>query len=125
MRPDGPQLLALALELAAHGADDDETVAILVEAAQGSATTLMAAGAYAVSLARDLPHDVAHERTVGLLTLAVQRAVQRSGDPIAEDRAGLLRHILEVSGGAPMTRHAVATRTAELDADLEKLRSGS
>lgn len=123
MAADGPDLLALVLELTADGAGDEEAVASLVEAAHGSASTLMGACAYALSLARDLPYDSANERTLQLLTVALHRAVQASGDVPVDDRATLLRHIVEFSGGAAMAPGAVAERVAELDASLDTLRA--
>lgn len=120
--PDGPELLALALALEADGATDDEAVASLVEAAECSATTLMGAYAYALSLARDMPYDTSNERTLGLLTRALQRAVRLSGEHQSTDEATLLQHIVEVSGKASVTPSAVASRTAEVEAVVDNLR---
>ncbi len=119
---EGADLLALVLELAAEGTDDDDIVRSVVMAAGGSATTLMGACTYALSLARDMPYDTGNERTLRLLTEALQRAVHTSGESPSEDHYTLLRHIVEYSGGWSVAPEAVATRTAELDADLETLR---
>jgi hypothetical protein len=122
MSMEGADLLALVLELVAEGSDDDDIVGSLVMAAGGSATTLMGACTYALSLARDMPYDAGNERTLKLLTAALQRAVHVSGAASSEDRDTLLRHIVEYSGGWSMTAPAVASRVAELNADLETLR---
>lgn len=122
MSAEGPELLALALALEAEGADDEQVIASLVELAQGSCISLMGASAYALSLARDMPYDTANERTLSLLTRALQQAVHMSGAVPSDDRATLLRQIVETSGGASMTPGAVASRVAQLDADLETLR---
>lgn len=119
---EGADLLALVLELVAEGSDDDDIVRSLVMAAGGNATTLMGACAYALSLARDMPYDPGNERTLRLLTEALQRAVHTSGESPSEDHDTLLRHIVEYSGGWSVAPDAVAARTAELDADLETLR---
>lgn len=124
MATDGPELLALALSLEAEDVADEEAVASLVESAGGSATALMGAYAFALSLARDMPYDTSHERTLGLLTRALQRAVRMSGEhQPPDDAATLLRHIVEVSGQASVGPGAVASRSAELDADIDHLRS--
>jgi len=123
MSVEGSDLLALVLELAAEGGHDEDIVTSLVETACGSPTTLMAACAYALSLARDLPYDSANERTLRLLTQALQRAVHTSGEAPSEDHDSLLRHIVEYSGGAAMTPGAVASRSAAVDADLATLRN--
>lgn len=125
MAAEGSDLLAMALELQAEGTGDEEAVASLVEAAHGSATTLMSGCAYALSLARGMPYDSANQRTLRLLTAALQHAVHTSGEEPSEDRDSLLRHIVEVAGGAAMAPPAVASRIAELDADLETLRPAS
>lgn len=119
---EGSDLLALVLELSAEESADGEIVDALVVAAHGHPTPLMGACAYALSLARDLPYDTANERTLRLLTEALQRAVHSSGEAPSEDRDSLLRHIMEYSGGSAMAPRAVASRMAELDADLEALR---
>ena len=119
---EGADLLALVLELVAEGSDDDAIVGSLVMAAGGSATTLMGACTYALSLARDMPYDTGNERTLRLLTGALQRVVHTSGAAASDDRDTLLRHIVEYSGGWSMAPPAVASRVAELDADLETLR---
>lgn len=118
---EGADLLALVLELTAEGSGDDDIVSSLVMAAGGSATTLMGACTYALSMARDMPYDTGNERTLRLLTEALQRSVHSSGE-IPEDRDTLLRHIVEYSGGWSMTPPAVASRMAEVEADLETLR---
>lgn len=121
----GPELLALALSLEADGADDEETVAALVESARCSGTTLMAACTYALSLARDMPYDNANERSLGLLTRALKQAVRMSGEVASQDRAVLLDQIVQSSGRASLAPGAVASRMAELDADLANLRHSS
>jgi len=123
MSVDGPELLALALSLEADGIDDEDAVVSLVESAHYSGTALMAAFTYALSLARDLPYDPARERTLLTLTRAVQRAVRLSGEVPSEVRTILLSQIEGVAGQAAMTPGAVAARGAELDADLESLRT--
>ncbi len=122
MSMEGADLLALVLELVAEGSDDNEIVSSAVMAAGGSATNLMGACTYALSLTKDMPYDKGNERTLRLLTEALQRAVHTSGETSSEDRDTLLRHIVEYSGGWSMAPDAVATRTAELDAELETLR---
>lgn len=124
MSADGSELLALALSLEADGTDDEAVIASLVATAQGSATALMSACAYALSLSRDMPYDTANERTLDLLTQAAQQAVRTSGDIPSQDVAPLLQQIVEISGRASVTPGAVASRTAEVDADVEKLRAG-
>ena len=123
MTTDGRELLALALALAAEDADDEQAVASLVDSAGCSATALMGAYAFALSLARDMPFDTSNERTLRILTEALQRAVRLCGERHDGDAtAGLLQHIVEVSGQAAVAPRAVASRTAELEADLDHLR---
>lgn len=123
--PDGPELLALALSLEAEDVSDEEAVVSLVEGAGCSATALMGAYAYALSLARDMPYDTSNERTLGLLTRALQRAVRLSGEQQSSDGATLLQHIVEVSGKASVGPSAVALRTAEVEADVDHLRAAA
>lgn len=123
MSADGPELLALALSLEADGVGEEAAVASLVESAQFSCTKLMAACAYALSLARDMPYDAANERTLQLLTQALQWAVRMTGESASEDHTVLLDQIVESSGRASVAPAAVASRTAEVDADLDKLRA--
>ncbi|MFP5376776.1 MAG: hypothetical protein ACLGIO_08355 [Acidimicrobiia bacterium] len=119
MTTDGRELLGLALALEDEGAEDERVIDALVEASRCSPTALMAAYAFALSLARDLPYDTSNERTLGLITRALQRAVRLSGQRQAADGTpGLLRHIEEVAGQAAVRPDAVASRTAEVDADL-------
>lgn len=123
MTTDGRELLALALALEAEDADDEQAVASLVDSAGCSATALMGAYAFALSLARDMPYDTTNERTLRILTQALQRAVRLSGERHdADETAGLLQHIVEVSGQGAVGPGAVASRTAELEADLGHLR---
>lgn len=119
----GPELLALALSLGADDADEDEAVAVLIETARCKATSLMGACAYALKLAEDQPYDPSNERVVNLLTRALQQAVRLSGEQPSGDRAILIDQIVEISGRASLAPGAVASRTAEVDADLEKLRA--
>lgn len=80
--------------------------------------------ALALSLARGMPYDAANERTLRLLTRALQQAVHMSGEMSSEDdHAVLLEQIVQYSGRASVEPGAVASRTAELDADLDKLRA--
>lgn len=125
MSADGPELFALALSLEADGVEEEDAVSALVESAQCSGTSLMAACAYALSLARDMPYDAVTARTVALLTRALQRAVRLSGQVVSEDHAVLLEQIVQFSGQASVAPGAVASRMAELDADLDKLRSAA
>jgi hypothetical protein len=76
---EGSELLALALALEEEAVDDDQAAAELAAGAEGSAVTLQAAHAHALSLARELPYDEKAQRTVELL----QRALQRAHDPAA------------------------------------------
>jgi hypothetical protein len=123
MATDGRELLAVALGLEAEEPDDELVVAELLEAAEGSPTALMGAYAFALSLARDMPYDTSNERTLAILTRALQRAVRASGERHdSEVTAGLLSHIVEVSGKAAMGPQAVAERVAEVDADVGILR---
>lgn len=119
------ELLAQALALA-HGGDhetDEQAVAVLVDIAEYSPTALMGAYALALSLARDMPYDTSNERTLSLLTRALQQAVRLSGVHHTPDgTASLLRHIVEIAGKSAMTPGAVASRTAEIDADVGHLR---
>ena len=123
MSADGPELLALALSLESDGVAQEEAVAALLESAQCSCTTLMTACGYALSLVRDMPYDAANERTLELLTQALQRAVRITGEPPSHENTVLLDQIVEISGRASVAPGAVASRMAELDADLDKLRS--
>lgn len=119
----GAELLALALALEAEGSDDETAVMSLAERAHYSGTALMSAVTYALSLGRDLPFDQGREHTLVLLTRAVQRAVRLSGEVPSEARTILLTQIEGVSGPASMRPRAVAARGAELDAELESLRT--
>lgn len=122
MHADGPELLGLALSLEAAGTDDDEVVTSLLEAARCSVTALMGACTHALSLSRDMPYDETSQRTLDVLTRAAQQAVRMSVDIPSEDRAPLLDHIVEISGRAAVAPGAVASRTAEVDADMDHLR---
>lgn len=123
MTTDGRELLGLALALAADDPVDEHVVEALVEAADCSPIALMGAYAFALSLARDLPYDTSNERTLNLITRALQRAVRLSGERHAHDgTVGLLRHIEEIAGRAAVHPEAVASRVAEVDADLGALR---
>lgn len=117
----GSELLALALALEVEASSDEEAVAALVAAADASPTALMGAYAYALCLAKDMPYDTSNDRTLGLLTTALQQAVREHGEHGRGD-AALLEHIVEVSGAAPLSAAAVASRAAALQADLDKLR---
>ncbi|HET7489405.1 MAG TPA: hypothetical protein VFJ85_15870 [Acidimicrobiales bacterium] len=123
MPPYGPELLALALALSTEGVPEDEAVGALIDTAQCRATSLMGACAYALKLAEDRPYDASSERIVILLTRALQQAVRMSGEQPSNDRAILLEQIVEFSGRASLAPGAVASRTAEVDADLENLRA--
>jgi len=123
MSAGGPELLALALSLEADGVGQEEAVTALLESAQCSCTTLMAACAYALSLVRDMPYDAANERPLQLLTDALQRAVRITGEPPSQDNTVLLDQIVEISGRESVAPGAVASRMAELDADVDKLRA--
>lgn len=81
-------------------------------------------GAYAdpLSLARDMPDDTSHERTLGVLTKALQRAVRLSGERGSSEAPTLLQHIIEVSSRASVAPTAVASRSAEVDAGVDSLR---
>ena len=126
MTTDGRELLGLALALETESADDERVIAALIDAADCSPTALMGAYAFALSLARDLPYDTSNERTLGLITRALQRAVRLSGQNHAPDgTASLLGHIVEVAGRAALQPDAVARRTAEVDADVGTLRHAS
>lgn len=127
MTTDGRELLGLALALAAEEPRDDHVVEALVEAAGASPTSLMGAYAFALSLARDLPYDTSNERTLGLLTRALQQAVRLSGLRHDHDHetVGLLRHIEEIAGKAAVRPEAVASRVAEVDADVGTLRGAT
>jgi len=126
MSVDGPELLALALSLEAEGIDDDEVIDALVAGAHSSATALMSAGAYAHALARDRPYDAVNERTLDLLARAAQKAVHTTADVQDEEEESTLVHlIVEVSGQAAVAPSAVALRTAEVEADMEKLRAAA
>ena len=120
------ELLALALALAHDGdgtSPGTEAVESLVESADGSPTALMGAYALALSLARDMPYDTSNERTLSLITRALQRAVRLSGQRHAADGSdNLLRHIVDVAGQAAFAPDAVASRTAEVEDDLGHLR---
>ena len=123
MTADGRELLAVALGLEAEEPDDELVIAELLDAAEGSPTALMGAYAFALSLARDMPYDTSNERTLAILTRALQRAVRASGERHdSEATAGLLSHIVEASGKAAMGPQAVAERVAEVDADVGTLR---
>ena len=123
MSADGSELLALALSLDADGVDEDEAVDSLVMTAEASATTLMGACAYALSLSRDMPYDRANEHTLALLTRAAQQAVRICWNVPSGDRAWLLHQIVEASGRASIGPRAVASRSAEVEADVGKLRA--
>ncbi|HVM04198.1 MAG TPA: hypothetical protein VM242_03405 [Acidimicrobiales bacterium] len=126
MATDGRELLAVALGLEAEELDDELVVAELLEAAEDSPTALMGAYAFALSLARDMPYDTSNERTLAIITRALQRAVRASGERHdSEATAGLLSHIVEVSGRAAVAPQAVAERVAEVDADVGILRHAS
>lgn len=125
MATDARELLGLALALASEGDDDERVIDELVEAADGSATALMGAYAFALSLARDLPYDTSNEHTLSVLTRALQRAVRLSGEHHDHDHdgtVGLLRHIEEVAGRAAVRPEAMESRAAEVDADVGSLR---
>lgn len=123
MTTDGRELLGLALALESESADDEWVITALIDDAGASPTALMAAYAFALSLARDLPYDTSNERTLSLITRALQRAVRLSGQRHEPDgTASLLGHIVEVAGRAAVRPEAVALRVAEVDADLGTLR---
>lgn len=124
MSADGPELLAVALSLAIEVDDFGEETAIeaLVEASGCSPSALMGAYAYGLSLAREQPYDASNERTLGFLTRALQRAVRLCGEHQAAEGASLLELIVQVAGSASVTPTAVASRTAEVDADIDHLR---
>lgn len=120
--PDGPELLALALELEADAVAPESAIATLLEAAGRSPTTLMGAYAYAHSLAEDQPYDECTEHMLDLLTKALQRAVRLTGKNQVTDAPGLYQHIIDVSGRGSVAPGAVASRMAEVDADIDLLR---
>ena len=124
MPADGPELLAMALSLGIENVADIEAVESLVEASGYSPTSLMAACSYAQAMARDKPLDTTNERTIDLLTRAVQRAAYLAGEQEAADRTPLLEHIVETAGESAVAPGAVASRTAELDAAVDQLRAG-
>ena len=112
---------ALAFSLEGHAGGRDP-VDELVEIADCSPTVLMGAYALALTLARDMPYDTSNERTLGLLTQALQRAVRLSGERGSPDgSASLLRHIVEVAGQSALAPGAVASREAEVEADVGHL----
>jgi len=125
MTIDGRELLGLALALAAEDTDDERVVSELVDGSGCSPRALMGAYAFALSLARDLPYDTSNERTLGLLTRALQRAVRLTGQHHGPDDGtdGLLQHIVDVSGRSAVRPEAVASRVAEIDADVGSLRA--
>lgn len=124
MSSDATELLALALSLATEVDEfgDDTAVEALVESSGCSPSALMGAYAYALSLAREQPYDASNERTLGFLTKSLQRAVRLCGEHQAAEGASLLELIVKASGSASFTPTAVATRTAEVDADIDHLR---
>lgn len=122
MSAGGSELLALALALEAEDTSDADAVAALVRAADGSPSALMGAYAYALCLAKDLPYDPGNDRTLALLTSALQRAVRDYGEHGRGDGTSLLEHIVEVAGLRQVSTAAVAGRDAELQADLDRLR---
>lgn len=124
MPADGSELLALALSFGIEDVPDIEAVESLVEASGYSPTSLMAACSYAQAMARDKPLDTTTERTIELLTRAVQRAAYLAGEQESADRAPLMEHIVETAGEAAVTPGAVASRSAELDAAVDQLRAG-
>ena len=129
MAADGSELLALALSYSTEQVAHIEAVESLVEASGYSPTSLMAACSYAQAMARDKPLDTSNQRTLDLLTRAVQRAAhlagaQDSGEQDAADRAPLMDSIVETAGEAAVAPGAVASRTAELDAAVDSLRAG-
>lgn len=119
----GPELLALALALSTEDVSEEDAVGVLIDTAQCRATSLMGACAYALKLAEDRPYDSSSERVLTILTRALQQAVRLSGEQPSNDRAVLIDQIVEISGRASLDPGAVASRTAEVDADLEKLRA--
>lgn len=124
MPADGSELLALALSYSIEDVADLEAVEALAEASGYSPTSLMSACSYAQAMARDKPLDTSNERTLDLLTRAVQRAAYLSGEQEAADRAPLMEQIVETAGEAAVEPGAVASRTAELDAAVDQLRAG-
>lgn len=120
--PDGPELLALALELEADAVGVDAAVTTLVEAAGSSLTSLMSAHAYARSLAQDRPYDASTLHMVDLLSRALKRAKRLYEEQPRPDPTSLFQHIIDISGSAAVSPDAVASRTAEVDADVEHLR---
>ena len=118
----GHELLALALSLQVEETDAEAVVDALLESAEHSPTALMGAYAYALCLARDMPYDPGSEHTLGLLTKALHRAVRHAGALRGGEGTNLLEHIVAVSGSAPLAPGAVASRSGELQADVERLR---
>ena len=120
----GHELLALALAMHSDEIDDGEIVDALLESAEHSPTALMGAYAYGLCLARDMPYDPGSEHTLNLLTRALHRAVRHAGALRGGEGTTLLEHIVAVSGSAPLDPGAVASRTADMHADVERLRHG-